>query len=67
MSSRKPVAWHYKPAHWLFAIGLIIMAGRTIGGSVTWVWNSLWSDTSPITTVYTPEPNKPSPDYYWSN
>ncbi|MEN4464161.1 hypothetical protein VXE65_19160 [Mycolicibacterium conceptionense] len=65
MSSPKPVAWHYKPAYWLFGVALLIMAGRTAGGAVSWVWHSLWSEDAPITTVYTTEQHKPSPDYYW--
>lgn len=67
MTVAKPVTWHYKLAYYLFAFALIVMAGRTIGGALSFVWHAVIPDDPPITTVYTPETNKPSSDYYWPN
>jgi hypothetical protein len=59
--------WRYKAAYWLFALGLIFMTGRTIGGTLNWFWTSLFAPAAPITTIYdTTHPKAPS-DYYWPN
>lgn len=47
--------WHYKLPLFIFAVCVIILAGKTAGGAFDWLLGPAFgSDPVPITTIYAP-------------
>lgn len=52
---RNAQPWHYKLPLFIFAVCVIILAGKTAGGAFDWLLGPAFgSDPAPITTIYAP-------------
>ncbi|PQM45308.1 hypothetical protein C1Y40_04533 [Mycobacterium talmoniae] len=58
-------AWRYKLAHAIFAVMLLVCAGKTLAGIGHLLWNAVMPPDTAITTSYDDAGEDAGSDYEW--